>query len=108
MLLVTSRALQGAAAAFLFPATLLDRPNAGDSTSPEPCWSRRGRYRSCSPWSRLALKDVRLALQEVDGDRFAALACLADEWQQIVDRGLGGQDLTVVTRGLEQELTTPR
>jgi 3-hydroxyisobutyrate dehydrogenase len=50
----------------------------------------------------LALKDVRLALQAADDDdRFAALAGLADEWQQAVDQGLGGQDLTVVTRWLE-------
>src|SRR6266516_1992867 len=41
----------------------------------------------------LALKDVRLALQAADDDdRFAALAGLADEWQQAVDQGLGGQD----------------
>ncbi len=50
----------------------------------------------------LALKDVRLALQAADDDRFAALACLADEWQQVVDHGLGDQDLTVVTRALDQ------
>jgi 3-hydroxyisobutyrate dehydrogenase len=50
----------------------------------------------------LALKDVRLALQAADDDRFATLACLADEWQQAVDQELGGQDLTVVTRVLEQ------
>jgi 3-hydroxyisobutyrate dehydrogenase len=50
----------------------------------------------------LALKDVRLALQAADDDRFAVLGCLADEWQQAVDEGLGGQDLTVVTRWLEQ------
>jgi 3-hydroxyisobutyrate dehydrogenase len=50
----------------------------------------------------LALKDVRLALQAADDDRFGALACLAEEWQQAVDQGLGGQDLTVVTRVLEQ------
>src|SRR6266487_3918431 len=49
----------------------------------------------------LALKDVRLALQAAGDDRFAALAGLADEWQQAVDQGLGGQDLTVVTRVLE-------
>ena len=48
----------------------------------------------------LALKDVRLA-QAADDDRFAALACLADEWQQAVDHGLGEQDLTVVTRALD-------
>src|SRR4029453_1685262 len=28
----------------------------------------------------LAFKDVRLALQAAGDDRFAALACLADEW----------------------------
>jgi 3-hydroxyisobutyrate dehydrogenase len=55
----------------------------------------------------LALKDVRLALQAAGGDRFAALAGLADEWQQAVDQGLGDQDLTVVTRVLEQQGGTP-
>jgi 3-hydroxyisobutyrate dehydrogenase len=50
----------------------------------------------------LALKDVHLALQAADDDRFAVLACLADEWQQAVDQALGDQDLTVVTRLLEQ------
>jgi 3-hydroxyisobutyrate dehydrogenase len=55
----------------------------------------------------LALKDVHLALQAAGGDRFAALACLAGEWQQAVDQGLGGQDVTVVTRVLEQEEGTP-
>jgi 3-hydroxyisobutyrate dehydrogenase len=51
----------------------------------------------------LALKDVRLALQAGGADRFAALACLADEWQQVVDQGLGDQDLTIVARALEQQ-----
>jgi 3-hydroxyisobutyrate dehydrogenase len=46
----------------------------------------------------LALKDVGLALQAAGNDRFPALACLAAEWQGAVDQGLGGQDLTVVTR----------
>jgi 3-hydroxyisobutyrate dehydrogenase len=55
----------------------------------------------------LALKDVHLALQAADGDRFAALACLAREWQRAVDQGLGGQDLTVVARALEQRGGTP-
>jgi 3-hydroxyisobutyrate dehydrogenase len=55
----------------------------------------------------LALKDVRLALQAADDDRFAALACLADEWQRAADLGLGDQDLTVVTRVLEQQGGTP-
>jgi 3-hydroxyisobutyrate dehydrogenase len=51
----------------------------------------------------LALKDVHLALQAARDDGFAVLACLADEWQQAVDQGLGGQDLTVVTRAIEQQ-----
>jgi 3-hydroxyisobutyrate dehydrogenase len=51
----------------------------------------------------LALKDVHLALQAAGDDRFATLACLADEWQQAVDQGLGEQDLTIVTRVLEQQ-----
>ena len=50
----------------------------------------------------LALKDVHLALQAADDDRFAVLAGLADEWQQVVDHGFGDQDVTVVTRALEQ------
>jgi 3-hydroxyisobutyrate dehydrogenase len=50
----------------------------------------------------LALKDVHLALEAADEDRFAALRCLADEWQLIVDHGLGGQDVTVVTQALER------
>ena len=49
----------------------------------------------------LALKDVHLALEAAGEDRFAALGCLADEWQLVVDQGLGDQDLTVVTRALE-------
>ena len=55
----------------------------------------------------LALKDVRLALQAAGGGQFTVLACLADEWQQAVDQGLGGQDLTVVTRVLEQQAGAP-
>jgi 3-hydroxyisobutyrate dehydrogenase len=49
----------------------------------------------------LALKDVHLALEVADAHRFAALAGLAGEWQQVVDQGLGDQDLTVMTRALE-------
>jgi 3-hydroxyisobutyrate dehydrogenase len=51
----------------------------------------------------LALKDVHLALAAAGEDRFAALACLADEWQHVVDQGLGDQDLTVMTRALERQ-----
>jgi 3-hydroxyisobutyrate dehydrogenase len=51
----------------------------------------------------LALKDVRLALEVAEADRFVALGCLANEWQRVADQGLGDQDLTVVTRALEQQ-----
>jgi 3-hydroxyisobutyrate dehydrogenase len=51
----------------------------------------------------LALKDVHLALEAAGDDRFQALACLADEWQEVVQHGLGDRDLTVVTRALERE-----
>src|SRR2546426_529131 len=54
----------------------------------------------------LALKDVHLAVEAAD-NRLATLACVADEWQQVVDHGLGDQDLTVVTRALEQEEGMP-
>lgn len=50
----------------------------------------------------LALKDVRLALEAAGGARLGTLGCLADEWQRAVDAGLGGQDVTVVTRALEE------
>jgi 3-hydroxyisobutyrate dehydrogenase len=55
----------------------------------------------------LALKDVHLALQAAGEDRFAALACLADEWQQVVDQGLGDRDLTVVTLALQRQGGSP-
>jgi 3-hydroxyisobutyrate dehydrogenase len=55
----------------------------------------------------LALKDVRLALQAADGDRFATFACLAGEWQRAADAGLGDQDLTVVTRVLDRQGQAP-
>jgi 3-hydroxyisobutyrate dehydrogenase len=50
----------------------------------------------------LALKDVRLAEQAADG-RLSALACLAEEWQQAIDLGVGHEDVTVVTRTLEEK-----
>ena len=54
----------------------------------------------------LALKDVRLA-EAAAGDQFEVLACLADEWQHSVDLGLGHQDVTVVTRTLEEGPQVP-
>jgi 3-hydroxyisobutyrate dehydrogenase len=55
----------------------------------------------------LALKDIHLALEAAGEDRFAALLCLAEEWQGVVDQGLGGFDLTVVTKALEEQGKEP-
>ncbi len=49
---------------------------------------------------RLALKDVDLALGEGGPEHFTVLAALAREWQQIVEDGLGDEDVTVVARAL--------
>jgi len=49
----------------------------------------------------LALKDVHLALEHADPERFVVLAELAREWEQLTDQGLGNEDVTVVTRALE-------
>jgi 3-hydroxyisobutyrate dehydrogenase len=83
--------------------TVVDALNAGPLVSP---WQAAKLQRivkgDFSPQFALslALKDVNLALEAADGDQFAALGSLADEWQQAVDQGLGDQDLTVVTRAL--------
>jgi 3-hydroxyisobutyrate dehydrogenase len=50
----------------------------------------------------LALKDVHLALEEVDPRRFEAFASLAREWERAVERGFGDQDVMAVTRALEE------
>ncbi|MFD2764860.1 NAD(P)-dependent oxidoreductase [Micromonospora eburnea] len=48
----------------------------------------------------LAVKDVDLALREVDAGRFPAAESLAAEWRRAMAQGLGAEDLTVVTRAL--------
>ena len=50
----------------------------------------------------LALKDVHLALEQADPKRYTVLASLAREWEQIVEQGLGNEDVTVVSRSLER------
>jgi 3-hydroxyisobutyrate dehydrogenase len=52
-----------------------------------------------------ALKDVRLALQVSNDDQFVALAGLAEEWQRALAHGFGDDDLTVVARMLEPQVT---
>lgn len=49
----------------------------------------------------LALKDINLALNQMDIDRFAVATSIAGEWQRAVERGLGTEDVTVVTRALQ-------
>jgi 3-hydroxyisobutyrate dehydrogenase len=49
----------------------------------------------------LALKDVHLALENVDASRLEAFGSLAHEWERAVDHGLGNEDITAVTRALE-------
>ena len=48
----------------------------------------------------LALKDVHLALDDGGPEQFKVLAALASEWEEVVGRGLGDQDVTVVTQAL--------
>ena len=55
----------------------------------------------------LALKDVDLTLDAVDGDRFVVLRSLAAEWHQAVADGLGGDDVTVVARVLGERVRWP-
>jgi 3-hydroxyisobutyrate dehydrogenase len=52
----------------------------------------------------LALKDVHLALAAVDDGAFQAYEALARDWERAIDRGLGDQDITVITRLLEGAL----
>jgi 3-hydroxyisobutyrate dehydrogenase len=55
----------------------------------------------------LALKDVHLALEAVDPERFEAFGSLAREWERAVDHGFGNEDVTVVTRALEDSGGAP-
>jgi len=91
--------------------TMVDALEAGPLVSPwQSAKLRRVVAGDFSPQFalRLALKDVRLALDAAGDDRLAALSCLADEWQQAVSTGLGDQDLTVVTQALERQGGTRR
>ncbi|MGW4461435.1 NAD(P)-dependent oxidoreductase [Micromonospora sp. NPDC004704] len=48
----------------------------------------------------LALKDLLLALDAVDPAEFTVAGCLAAQWRRAVDRGFGGDDLTVIARAM--------
>jgi 3-hydroxyisobutyrate dehydrogenase len=86
-------------------ATVTDALGGGPLVSPwQDAKLRRvadGEY--SAHFALLALKDVRLALEAAGDGRLDVLACLADEWQRAVDQRLGGEDLTVVTRVIEQQ-----
>jgi 3-hydroxyisobutyrate dehydrogenase len=60
----------------------------------------RNEYSAEFPLS-LALKDVYLALSAVDPAQFTVAGCLAAQWQRAVDRGFGGDDVTVMARATE-------
>ena len=86
--------------------TVVDALDAGPLVSPwQAAKLQRIIKRDFSPQFALslALKDVNLALEAADDDRFTALGSLAAEWQRAVDHGLGDDDLTVVTRELERQ-----
>jgi 3-hydroxyisobutyrate dehydrogenase len=51
----------------------------------------------------LALKDVRLALAALEPDEYPVLRTLGEEWQRAVEHGLGSDDVTVVTRVLDEQ-----
>ncbi|MFD0973352.1 NAD(P)-dependent oxidoreductase [Plantactinospora endophytica] len=60
----------------------------------------RDEYAAQYPLS-LGLKDVNLALYEVDIDRFPVANSLAAQWQRAVEHGLGEDDVTVLARALQ-------
>jgi 3-hydroxyisobutyrate dehydrogenase len=61
----------------------------------------RDEYSAQYPLS-LALKDVNLALLELDIDRFAVANSLAAQWQRAVEHGLGNEDLMVIARASQR------
>jgi 3-hydroxyisobutyrate dehydrogenase len=90
--------------------TVIDALGDGPLTSPwEAAKLQRIAKDEYSPQFALslALKDVQLALEAVDPERFEAFASLAREWERAVDHGLGNQDVTVVTRALEDSGGAP-
>jgi 3-hydroxyisobutyrate dehydrogenase len=50
----------------------------------------------------LALKDINLALETTDVDRFAPAGSIAAEWQRAVAQGMGDEDVIVVARALQR------
>jgi 3-hydroxyisobutyrate dehydrogenase len=50
----------------------------------------------------LALKDINLALETADVDRFAPAGSIAAEWQRAVAQGMGDEDIIVIARALQR------
>jgi len=92
----------------LSPETVLTALSGGPLVSPwqEPKLQRVAKGDYSPEYSlELALKDVRLALQVTNDDQFVALAGLAEEWQRALSHGFGEEDLTVVSRILEPQVS---
>jgi len=49
----------------------------------------------------LALKDVNLALLELDIDRLGVANSLAAQWQRAVEQGMGNEDVMILARALQ-------
>ena len=52
---------------------------------------------------RLGLKDVELAVATAPVDRLSVASSIMAQWQRAVDRGLGDEDVTVITRALQRK-----
>jgi 3-hydroxyisobutyrate dehydrogenase len=63
---------------------------------------RRGDY-SPEYALRLGLKDVELAVANAPVDRLSVAGSILAQWQRAVQRGLGDEDVTVITRALQRE-----
>ena len=50
----------------------------------------------------LALKDIMLALETTDVDRFGPAGGIVAEWQRAVAQGLGDEDIIVIARALQR------
>jgi 3-hydroxyisobutyrate dehydrogenase len=52
---------------------------------------------------RLGLKDIELAVATAPVDRLSVAGSIMAQWQRAVDRGLGDEDVTVITRALQRK-----
>jgi 3-hydroxyisobutyrate dehydrogenase len=52
---------------------------------------------------RLGLKDVELAVATAPVDRLSVASSILAQWQRAVDHGLGNEDVTVITKALQEQ-----